>query len=109
MPQIDIIIIVSQLQFLLFFFLNYFFFLKKVLPLISIKIKVKQKLLLSHINWFSNNINKLIFYRDSYYSLLVKYRSILNFTNLFTCKHNIFYGIYNIDLLLIRSKYLNKK
>ena len=46
MVQLDNLIIVSQLQFLLFFFLGYFYFLKKILPIISMELKLKQKVLL---------------------------------------------------------------
>jgi hypothetical protein len=109
MVQLDNLIIVSQLQFLLFFFLGYFFFLKKILPIISMELKFKQKLLLSHMNWLSNNINKLIFYKRSYFNLLVKFKSLLEFFNTFIKKRNFFYGVYDIDLLSIRYQYLNRR
>ncbi len=109
MPQIDIFIVVSQLQFLFFFFLGYFFFLKKLLPLLSLEMKLKQKILLSHMNWFVNNVDKLIFYKDSYSSLLVRFKSLLEFFYLFTKKRSFFYGIYDIDLILVRFQYLKKK
>jgi hypothetical protein len=108
MVQLDNLILVSQLQFLLFFFIGYFFFLKKILPIISIELKFKQKILLSHMYWFTNNINKLVFYRHSYFSLLVKFKSLLEFFNIFIRKRNVFYGVYDIDLLSIKFQYLNK-
>jgi hypothetical protein len=109
MVQLDNLIIVSQLQFLVFFFLGYFFFLKKILPIISMELKFKQKVLLSHMNWLSKNINKLIFYKHSYFNLLVKFKSLLEFFNTFTKKRNFFYGVYDIDLLSIRYQYLNRR
>ncbi len=109
MPQIDIFIVVSQLQFLFFFFLGYFFFLKKLLPLISLEMKFKQKVLLSHMNWFAKNVRKLVFYKDSYATLLVRFKSLLEIFNVFTRKRNLFYGIYDIDLMLLRFQYFKKK
>jgi hypothetical protein len=110
MVQLDNLIIVSQLQFLLFFFLGYFFFLKKILPIISIELKFKQKVLLHHMNWLYNNINKLVFYRTSSFTLLARFKSYVDFFyyNVST-KRNIFYGVYGIDLLSIKSQYLNRR
>src|SRR5689334_15298271 len=110
MVQLDNLIVVSQLQFLFFFFFGFFFFLKKIFPILSLELKFKQKVLLAHMNWLYNNINKLVFYRRSSFSLLVRFKSFLEFFyNSFTRKRNIFYGVYGIDLLSIRSQYLNRR
>lgn len=109
MPQIDIFIVVSQLQFLLFFFLGYFLFLKKILPLISLEMKFKQKVLLYHMNWFTNNVNQTIYYRESFSTLLVKFRSLLEIFNFIIKKRDVFYGIYDIDLMLVRFQYRQVK
>jgi len=105
MPQIDIYIVVSQLQFLLFFFIGYFFFLKKILPLISLEMKFRQKVLLFHMNWFTNNINQVVFYKKAYSTLLVRFKLLLEIFNFIIKKRNIFYGIYDIDLMLVRFQY----
>ena len=105
MPQIDIFIVVSQLQFLLFFFLGYFYFLKKILPLISLEMNFRQKVLLFHMNWFANNINQTIYYRETFSTLLVKFRSLLEIFNFIIKKRDLFYGIYDIDLMLVRFQY----
>lgn len=73
------------------------------------ELKFREKILLSHMRWFSNNLNNIIFYKHSYFSLLVKFRSLLYFFNIFTKKKNIFFGIYDIDLLSIKFQYLNRK
>ena len=52
MPQLDGLIIQSQVNFFLFFFLGYFFFLKYILPLISFFFKLKHKLIISNLVWF---------------------------------------------------------
>ncbi len=109
MPQIDIYIVVSQLQFLFFFFVGYFFFFKKILPLISLEMKFRQKVLLFHMNWFTSNINQIVFYKEAYSTLLVKFRSLLEIFNFIIKKRNAFYGIYDIDLMLVRFQYKQTK
>lgn len=107
MPQLDLLIFSTQLSFVFLFFFGYFLFIKNILPLVSMEMKFKQVKLLSHLFWFKNNLNKTIFFRLPFGKLLVKTRGVLNSIDFIFSKKQVFFGIYQPDLLFLKQK--NKK
>lgn len=105
MPQMDLLILSSQISFVILFWFNYFIFLKTILPLISLEMKLKQKLILKNILWFKKNLLKTIFFKRSITKLTIKVRGVLRIIDLITIKKQIFFGIYTLDLLFLKQKY----
>jgi len=103
MPQLDGLIIQSQVNFFLFFFIGYFFFLKYILPLISFFFKLKHKLVVSNLNWFSNNFNMLIFYRKNFLFGLFKLVNMFKVVSFFKNKTFIFFNLYLFDYLMVKN------
>lgn len=108
MPQLDGLIIQVQLNFFFFFFLGYFFFLKYILPLISFFYKLKHKLVISNLTWFSKNFNLLIFYRKHFLFSLFKIVNLFKIVSFFKNKTFIFFNLYLFDYVMIKNS-LNKK
>jgi hypothetical protein len=108
MPQLDILIVSSQTFFVIFFWLGYFTFLKTILPLLSMEMKMKQKRILSHLLWYKNNLNRTIYFRLPFGKLLVKTRGLLSCIDIIVAKKNVFFGVYPIDLLFIKHRYQGK-
>lgn len=104
MPQLDILIFSSQTFFVILFWLGYFIFLKTILPLISMEMKLKQKRLLSNILWFKTNLSKTLFFKLPFGKLVVKTRGILNCTDFIISKKQVFFGIYQPDFLFLKQK-----
>jgi hypothetical protein len=104
MPQLDILILSSQIAFVFFFRLGYFLFIKTILPLISMEMKLKNKRILKNMLWFKENLPKTIFFKLPYGKLLVKTRGILNSIDIIVTKKKVFFGIYSIDLFYIKHK-----
>lgn len=104
MPQLDIIIFSSQTFFVFLFWIGYFIFIKTILPLVSMEMKLKQKRLLSNILWFKSNLSKTIFFRQSFGKLMVKTRGLLNCIDFIISKKQVFFGIYQPDLLFLKQK-----
>ena len=109
MPQLDGLIIQSQLNFFLFFFIGYFFFLKFILPLISFFFKLKHKLIISNLNWFNKNFNMLIFYRKNFLFSLFKLVNLFKIVSFFKNKTFIFFNLYLSDYILVRNIINSKK
>jgi hypothetical protein len=104
MPQLDLLIFSTQLSFVFLFFFGYFIFIKNILPLVSMEMKFKQIKLLSHLFWFKHNLNKTVFFRLPFGKLLVKTRGILNSIDFIFSKKQVFFGIYQPDLLFLKQK-----
>jgi len=109
MPQLDGLIIQSQLNFFLFFFIGYFFFLKFILKLISFFFKLKHKLIISNLNWFNKNFNMLIFYRKNFLFSLFKLVNLFKIVGFFKNKTFIFFNLYLFDYLMIKNTSNKKK
>lgn len=108
MPQLDGLIIQSQINFFLLFFIGYFFFLKYILPLVSFFLKLKHKLIISNLNWFNHNFSLLIFYRKHFLFSLFKLVNLFKIINFFKNKTFIFFNLYLFDYLMLKNV-LNKK
>jgi len=104
MPQLDILILSSQTAFVIFFWLGYFLFIKTILPLISMEMKIRNKRILNQMLWFKENLPKTLFFRLSFGKLLVKTRGMLNSVDLIVTKKKVFFGIYPIDLYYLKQK-----
>ena len=108
MPQLDFIIFSTQTSFVFLFWLGYFIFIKTILPLVSIEMKLKQKRLLKQLFWFKLNLSKTLFFRLPFGKLLVKTRGVLNSMDFIFSKKQVFFGIYQPDLLFVKQKNKNK-
>lgn len=109
MPQLDGLIIQSQVNFFLFFFLGYFFFLKYILPLISFFFKLKHKLIISNLTWFSKNFSLLIFYRKTFLFSLFKLVNMFKIVRFFKSKTFIFFNLYLFDYVMVKNSLAKKK
>ena len=109
MPQLDYLILQSQLNFLILFFIGYFFFLKFILPVISFSLKLKHKLVLSNLNWFHSNFNYLIFYKKNFLFTLLKLVNLFKVFNLFSYKNFIFFNLYFFIFFLKKFFFFKKK
>lgn len=107
MPQLDLLIFSSQVSFVFLFWLGYFIFIKTILPLVSMEMKLKQVKLLNNLFWFKHNLNKTVFFRLPFGKLLVKTRGILNSIDFIFSKKQVFFGIYQPDLLFLKQKNKN--
>lgn len=106
MPQLDHLIIPSQLLFFFFFFLGYLVFLKYILPIISFEMKLKELVELTFLQWFDRNQTRLIQVDKTYLELIKSANSLLKFISyLIKPKRMVFGILYKYDLLLLRSKY----
>jgi hypothetical protein len=104
MPQLDIIIFSSQTFFIFLFWIGYFVFIKTILPLVSMEMKLKQKRLLSSILWFKSNLSKTLFFNLPFGKLVIKTRGLLNSIDFVISKKQVFFGIYQPDLLFLKQK-----
>lgn len=104
MPQLDILILSSQTAFVLFFWLGYFVFIKTILPLISIEMKLRNKIILNEMLWFKENLPKTLFFKLHFSKLLVKTRGMLKVIEIIVHKKKIFFGIYPIDLYYLKHR-----
>jgi len=104
MPQLDFLIFSVQVFFVIFFWLGYFIFAKTLLPLISMEMKLRQKRILNNLYWFKNNLSKTLFFKLPFGKLLVKTRGILNSIDFILAKKQVFFGIYQPDLLFLKQK-----
>jgi hypothetical protein len=109
MPQLDFLILSSQINFLFIFFFGYFLFLKELLPFVSYFLKIKYKLIISNLNWFNNNFNKLLFNRKSLLISLLKLSSFLNIIYFFKKENFFFFNLYLQDFLVLRNLKNHKK
>lgn len=109
MPQLDGLIIQSQVNFFLLFFVGYFFFLKYILPLISFFYKLKHKLIISNLNWFSKNFDLLIFYRKNFLFSLFKLVNLFKIVSFFKNKTFIFFNLYLFDYIMVKNILSKKK
>lgn len=104
MPQMDYAIASLQTVFLVYFWMGYLLFVMSILPFLSIELKVKQKIILTNVRWFKNNIQKVLFFRLSHGKLLVKTRGMLLSASSLLTKKKIFFGIYDAGLYLSKHK-----
>jgi len=109
MPQLDGLIMQSQVNFIVLFFIGYFLFLKYLLPLISLLLKIKNKLIVSNLNWFNRNFNLLIIYKKNFVSSCFKLVNLFGLVNYLKNKTFIFFNLYSFDYLLIKSMFRRKK
>lgn len=109
MPQLDGLIIQSQINFFIFFFVGYFFFLKYILPLVSFYMKLKHKLIISNLLWFGKNFNLLIFYRKFFLFSLFKIVNMFKIVNFFKNKTFIFFNLYLADYVAVNNSLTRKK
>lgn len=100
----DLLIFSTQTSFLIMFWIGYFIFIKTILPLISMELKVKQKIILSNLKWLKANVSKIVFFRLPHSKLLIKTRGMLLASEPLLSKKKVFFGLYNMDLLLIKQK-----
>jgi hypothetical protein len=108
MPQLDPLVLSTQTAFVVVFWLGYFLFIKTLLPLISMEMKIRQKRILTNMLWFKQNLPKTIFFRLPFGKLLVRTRGILNIVDLIVLRKKIFFGIYPVDLLYIKHRHTMK-
>lgn len=108
MPQIDFFILNSQINFIIFFFLGYFFFLKYILSYIAFMSKINYLLVLTNLSWFENN-NTI---SDDCFSFIETSEYVSMFIDkinsfILKTKKNLYinYNIYLQDYLLIRKTY----
>jgi hypothetical protein len=104
MPQLDILIFSTQVSFVFLFWIGYFIFIKTILPIVSMEMKLRSKRLLSNLIWFKQNLNNVLFFRLPLGKLLVKTRGMLNSVDNIFAKRKVFFGIYQQDLLLLKRK-----
>jgi hypothetical protein len=104
MPQLDIIIFSTQTSFIFLFFIGYFVFIKMILPLVSMEMKLKQKRLLGGILWFKSNLVKTLFFRLFFGKSIIRTRGLLNSIDFIISKKQVFFGIYQPDLLFLKQK-----
>lgn len=103
MPQLDHLIIQSQVNVIILFFIGYFIFLKYLLPIISFILKIKHKLIISNLNWFNNNFSLLVVYNKNYISSCFKLVNLFSIINYLKSKKFIFFNLYSFDYLLIKN------
>jgi len=104
MPQLDFTIFSMQLFFVFLFFFGYFLFIKSILPLVSMEMKLKNKRILSSITWFKSSLIKTFFFNLFFGKLVVKTRGLLNSIDNVIFKKQVFFGIYQPDLLFLKQK-----
>ena len=104
MPQLDIIIFHIQVSFVCIFFVGYFIFLKTILPLVTMELKLKNVKLLNNLLWFKTYLNKGIFFKRPFVRLVARTRGLLNSLDFVLPKTHIFFGIYPSDLLILKNK-----
>jgi len=109
MPQLDSLIFSSQIASIIVFIFGYFVFLKTLLPLISMEMKLKNKLLLSNMLWLKRNLPETNFFRFQFSKFIIKMNGMLNIVNFIVIKKKVFFGIYPMDLYYIRHKKEYKK
>jgi hypothetical protein len=68
------------------------------------EMKFKNIKLLTNIYWFKQNLDKTHFFKLPLGKLLVKTRGILNNIDFIFSKKNLFFGIYQPDLLFLKQK-----
>jgi hypothetical protein len=103
MPQLDLLILQSQLNFLIVFFFGYLFFLKYFLPLVSFFLKVKYKLIVSNLNWVRENEKNFVFYKRSLLISMIKLTNLLNLIKFFKSNRFVFSNLYNYDFIYVRK------
>lgn len=108
MPQLDFLIVSSQVAFVFFFIFGYFVFIKTTLPLISTEMKLKNKKILNQMKWLKVNLPKSKFVRFPFSKLMSKTRGMLNSVDIIIAKKKIFFGIYSIDLYYIKHRNMYK-
>lgn len=108
MPQLDGLIFQSQVNFVFLFFLGYFVFLKYLLPLVIFLLKIKNKLIISNLNWFNNNFNLLIVYKKNFVSGCFKLVNLFALVSYLKNKTFIFFNLYLFDYLLAKNIYKKK-
>lgn len=109
MPQLDHLIFSSQIASIIVFIFGYFIFLKTLLPLISMEMKLKNKMLLSNMLWLKKNLPEMNFFRFQFSKFMIKTRGMLNAVNFIVVKKKVFFGIYPIDLYYIKHRKEYKK
>jgi len=100
----DLLIFSTQTSFLIVFWIGYFIFIKTLLPLVSMELKIKQKIILNNLKWLKANINKVLFFRLPHGKLLIKTRGMLLSSEPLLNKRKVFFGVYPMDMLLIKQK-----
>ncbi len=104
MPQLDPLILSTQSAFVIFFWLGYFVFIKTILPVISMEMKLRNKRILNEMLWFKENLSKTLFFKLSFSKLFVKTRGMLNSVDIIVGKKKVFFGIYLIDLYYLKHR-----
>lgn len=104
MPQLDPLILSTQTAFVFFFWLGYFLFIKTILPLVSMEMKLRNKRILSEMLWFKENLSKTLFFKLPFSKLFVKTRGMLNSIEIVVSKKKVFFGIYPIDLYYLKHR-----
>lgn len=105
MPQLDLLILQSQVNFFVVFFIGYFIFLKYVLPIISFFLKMKYKLIVSNLNWLKLNSQHLIFYKKSFLVSLIKLSSLFQLIDYIERDRFVFFNLYSFDYYFVRTVY----
>jgi hypothetical protein len=109
MPQLDALILSSQVVFVFLFLVGYFIFLKTSLPLISIEMKFRNKLLLNQMKWIKINFPRTYQFQLPYVRLMLRTRGLLNVITPIVISKKIFFGIYPMDLYYIKHRGQDKK
>lgn len=109
MPQLDMIMFFSQINFLFIFFLGYFLFLKYILPILSFEIKLKGLVELNYLKWFSVYKNNLIINPKIYLSLIRNLNIFFKYFLFLGNARTYVFGLwYNQDITYLRHSYRNK-
>jgi hypothetical protein len=104
MPQLDPLILSTQTAFVFFFWLGYFIFIKTILPVVSMEMKLRNKRILNLMLWFKENLPKTLFFRLPFSKLFIKTRGMLNSIDIIINKKKVFFGIYSIDLYYLKNQ-----
>jgi hypothetical protein len=104
MPQLDLYIFYVQVSFVFLFWIGYFIFIKTILPLISMELKLKQVKLLNNLLWFKTYLNKGVFFKRPFVRLVARTRGLLNSIDYLLPKKHVFFGIYLPDLLVLKER-----
>jgi len=98
----DITVFSSVTIYLMFFWVGYIVFLKLILPIIALEMKLKNKLILSQMLWFKKNLHRINFFRLPHTRLMRRTRNLMKSAEILTEERKIFFGLYPMDIFIIR-------
>jgi hypothetical protein len=87
MPQLDVYILSSHMSFILVFFILYFVFLKKILPIFTFSNKIQNKIS------YSFKLKTIINYLEDNNILNKKYRHFIVLANVYGFVTDFIYGL----------------